>query len=75
MAERTDILIMQYPSGTTTLVRFAPMSRSIATTDAGLQARLRRGVKDWEGQAVFPEDGRALLSALYDSLFLKGYPV
>ena len=55
--------------------RFDPASGSIATTHAGLQARLRRGVKDWEGQVVFPEDGRALLSALYDSLFLNGYPV
>lgn len=75
MAKRIDIVIVQYPSGTTTLIWFDPASRSIATTHAGLRTRLRRGVKDWAGQAVFPEDGRAFLSAVYDDLFLNGYSV
>lgn len=75
MAKRMEIVITQYPSGTTTLVWFDPASRSIATTHPGLRARLRRGVKNWAGEAVFPEDGRAFLSAVYDSFFLKGYPV
>jgi hypothetical protein len=75
MAKRIDIVIMQYPSGTTTLVWFDPASGSIATTHVGLRARLRRGVKDWEGQMVFPEDGRAFLPAVYDYLFLRGYSV
>jgi hypothetical protein len=75
MAKRMDIVIMQHPSGTTALVWFNPASGSIATTHAGLQARLRRGVKDWEGQVVFPEDGQVFLSAVYDHLFLNGYSV
>lgn len=75
MARRMDIVITQYPSGTPTLVWFDPRSGSIATTHPGLQARLRRGLKDWAGRTVIPEEGLAFLSAVYDSLFLNGYPV
>ncbi|HSE58246.1 MAG TPA: hypothetical protein VLA99_06050 [Nitrospiraceae bacterium] len=75
MAKRIDIVIVQYPSGTTTLIWFDPATGSIATTHAGLQARLRRGVRDWEGRVVVPEDGRAFLSAVYDDLFLNGHHV
>jgi hypothetical protein len=75
MAKRIDIVIVQYSSETTTLVCFDPMSRSITTTDAALRASLRRGVKDWEGRVVFPEDGLTFLSAVYDYLFLNGYSV
>ncbi len=48
---------------------------NVATSHAGLQVTLRRGVKDWAGHLVLPQDGSIFLSAVYDHFFLSGYPV
>lgn len=75
MTKRIDVLAIQYPRGATALVWLDPSTDAIATTHPGLRTTLRRGVKDWEGRLVSPDGGRVFLSALYDHLFLNGYPV
>lgn len=75
MSQNTDILVVQYPRGTTALVWSDQATGMIATSHAGLQNVLRRGVRDWEGHLVCPHDGRIFLSAVYDHFFLSGYSV
>jgi len=48
---------------------------NMAPSHAGLQVTLRRGIKDWAGHLVSPQDGSIFLSAVYDHFFLSGYPV
>lgn len=75
MAQNTDILVVQYPRGTTALVWFDQATGAIATSHPGLRDILRRGIRGWDGRVVCPCDGRIFLSAVYDHFFLSGYPV
>ena len=75
MSQETDILVVQYPRGTTALAWFDQATGAIATSDPGLQVTLRRELMDWEGHPVCPHDGRIFLSAVYDHFFLNGYSV
>lgn len=75
MSEHADIVVVHYPRGATALVWFDLATGAIATSHAGLQVTLRRGVKDWKGRLICPQDGRIFLSAVYDHFFLSGYPV
>lgn len=75
MSQKTDIVVVQYPRGTTALVWFDQATGAIATSHAGLRSVLRRGARDWEGRLVYPHDGRIFLSAVYDHFFLSGYSV
>lgn len=75
MPPNADTVVVQYPRGATALIWVDPTTDTIVTTHPGLRTALRRGVKDWSGRAVFPDGGRIFLSALYDHLFLNGYPV
>lgn len=75
MSEHADIVVIQYPRGTIALVWFDLGTGAIATSHAGLQITLRRGLKDWTGNLVHPQDGPVFLSAVYDHFLLSGYPV
>ena len=75
MSEHADIVVVHYPRGATALVWFDLATGAIATSHAGLQATLRRGVRDWEGRLVCPREGQIFLSAVYDHFFLSGYSV
>lgn len=75
MSEHADIVSVQLPRGATAFVWMDLATGTVATNHAGLQMTLRRGVKDWAGDLVFPRDGAAFLSAVYDHFFLSGYPV
>jgi hypothetical protein len=75
MSEHADIVVIHYPRGATALVWFDLATGAIATSHAGLQTTLRRGVRDWEGHPVCPHDGHVFLSAVYDHFFLSGYSV
>jgi hypothetical protein len=75
MSEHADIVAVQYPRGATALVWLDLSTGMVATSHAGLQVTLRRGVKDWAGHLVRPHDGHLFLSAVYDHFFLSGYPV
>jgi hypothetical protein len=69
-------LIVQLPRGMTALVRFNPEAGCVTTDHAGLCATFfQTGVRDFHGHIRVPRDGRAFVSALYDALFLDGYPV
>lgn len=71
-----DVLVVQLPRGRTANVWFDPTTHAVATNHAGLMVTLfRAGVKDWEGRRLYPSDGRAFLSTVYDDLFLRGYAV
>ncbi len=52
-----------------------PTDEWVMTNHAGMRAIIQRGVRDWEGHLLFPRDGRAFLSAVYDHLFLSGYRI
>jgi len=67
--------MIQGPRGELAVVWVDPSSNRVSTNHVGLRAMLERGVKDWEGRLVFPRDGRACLTALYDYLFVNGYGV
>lgn len=75
MSVHADIVVVHYPRGVTALVWFDLATGAIATSHAGLQRVLRRGVRDWEGHLVCPHDGPIFLSAVHDYFFLSGYPV
>ncbi|HLZ32542.1 MAG TPA: hypothetical protein VKP13_00900 [Nitrospira sp.] len=75
MSEHADIVVIHYPRGATALVWFDLATGAIATSHAGLQAVLRRGLRDWLGHPVCPHDGLIFLSAVYDHFFLSGYSV
>jgi hypothetical protein len=75
MAKYMNIVVVQYPRGATALIWLDPASGTIVTSHAGLQAALRRGVRDWQGGRVFPHDGPIFLEAVYDQLFMGGYAV
>ncbi len=70
-----EVLIVQYPRGNTAVAWFDSGTALVSTNHAGLRATLQRGVQDWKGRLLFPSDGQAFLSALYDYLFLNGYTV
>lgn len=75
MSRHTDILVVQYPRGATALVWADHATGVIATSHAGLQTLLRRGIRDWEGHLICSHEGRSFLSAVYDHFFLSGYSV
>jgi hypothetical protein len=75
MPEHADIVAVQYPRGVTALVWLDLSTGAIATTHAGLRHTLRRGLRNWAGHVVSPQDGHAFLSAVYDHCFLSGYRV
>lgn len=70
-----DLLVIQFPRGVTAVAWCDPVTETVSTSHAALQATLQRGVKDLEGHLLFPRDGRRFLSALYDHVFLAGYAV
>ncbi len=75
MSQHADIVTICYPRGVTALVWLDLATGAIATSHAGLQSTLRRGVLDWKGRLMRPQDGRQFLSAVYDHFFLSGYAV
>lgn len=75
MSEHADMVAIHYPRGVTALVWFDLGTGAIATNHAGLRDVLRRGVRGWEGQVVYPGDGPRFVSAVYDHFFLSGYCV
>jgi hypothetical protein len=75
MSGHADIVVVQLPRGATAMVWMDLATGTVATSHAGLQVTLRRGVKDWAGHLVRPQDGSIFLSAVYDHFFLSGYPV
>jgi hypothetical protein len=75
MSGPADIVVVQLPRGVTAMVWMDLATGTVATSHAGLQVTLRRGVKNWAGQLVLPQDGFIFLSAVYDHFFLSGYPV
>jgi len=75
MSGIADIVVVQLPRGATAMVWMDLATGTVATSHAGLQVTLRRGVKDWAGHLVRPQDGSIFLSAVYDHFFLSGYPV
>lgn len=75
MSGHADIVVVQLPRGATAMVWMDLATGNVATSHAGLQVTLRRGVRDWTGHLVFPQDGLIFLSAVYDHFFLSGYSV
>ena len=75
MSEHADIVAVQYSTNTTALVWLDLASGAVATNHAGLRETLRRGIRDWTGHVIQPNDGHLFLSATYDHFFLNGYPV
>ncbi|MBX3304168.1 MAG: hypothetical protein KF693_18295 [Nitrospira sp.] len=75
MPEHADIVAVQYPRGVTALVWLDLSTGAVATTHAGLRQTLRRGLRNWAGHVVYPQDGHTFLSAVYDHFFLNGYRV
>jgi hypothetical protein len=75
MSGHADIVAVQYPRGATALVWLDLATGALATSHAGLRETLRRGVKDWAGRVVYPQDGPLFLCAVYDRFFLSGYSV
>lgn len=75
MPVHADIVAVQYPRGAMALVWLDLSTGVVETSHAGLQVTLRRGVKDWTGRLVRPQDGPAFLAAVYDHFFLSGYRV
>lgn len=75
MSEHADIVLVNYPRGTTAMVWFDLETGAIATSHPGLRDTLRRGCRNWSGRLVFPSVGRPFLSAVYDHFFLSGYTV
>ncbi|MGE0468930.1 MAG: hypothetical protein AB7L09_21790 [Nitrospira sp.] len=75
MSGHADIVVVQLPRGATAMVWMDLATGTVATSHAGLQVTLRRGVKNWAGHLVFPEDGSIFLSSVYDHFFLSGHSV
>ncbi|HJT20177.1 MAG TPA: hypothetical protein VJ746_06885 [Nitrospira sp.] len=75
MSEHVDAVAVQYPRGTTTLVWLDLVTGAVATNHSGLRETLRRGIKDWTGVVIEPDEGRLFLSAVYDHFFLNRYSV
>lgn len=75
MSGHADIVVVQLPRGASAMVWMDLATGNVATSHAGLQVTLRRGVRDWTGHLVFPQDGLIFLSAVYDHFFLSGYSV
>jgi hypothetical protein len=75
MSRHADIVVVQLPRGAMALMWVDLATGTVATSHAGLQVTLRRGIKDWAGHLVFPQDGSIFLSAVYDHFFLSGYSV
>ncbi len=75
MSEHADIVIVHSLGETTALVWFDLSTGAVVTTHVGLLEILRRGLQDWTGHVVRPQDGQAFLSAVYDHFFLNGYRV
>jgi hypothetical protein len=75
MSEHADIVVVHYPMGITALVWIDLATGMIATSHAGLREVLRRGIRDWEGHLVRPDDGPGFLVTVYDQFFLSGYAV
>jgi hypothetical protein len=75
MSGQADIVVAQLPRGATAMVWIDPATRTVETNHAELQVSLHRGIKDWAGHLVLPQDGSIFLSAVYDHFFLSGYPV
>ena len=71
-----EMLIVQLPRGRTAVVQFDEAAGRATTTHTGLRRTLfENGVKDLDGNVLFPCDGRAFVAAVYDTLFLSGYAV
>lgn len=75
MCGKVEGLAVQYPRGHIAIAWVDLATGLVKTNHPGLRATLRRGVKDWEGRVLFPRNGRAFLTAVYDHLFLSGYHV
>lgn len=75
MSEHADIVVLDYLRGVTTLVWLDLSTGVVATTHAGLRQTLRRGLRNWTGNVVHPQDGQAFLAAVYDHFFLNRYRV
>lgn len=71
-----EVLVVHLPRGRTAVAHFDPTEGAVVTNHAGLRATaFQKGVQDLDGRLLWPHDGRAFLSALYDHLFLRGYKV
>lgn len=69
-------LIVQLPRGRTAVVQFDPATGRVTTNHAGLHSTLfAQGVKEFGGDWVLPDQGRAFFTAVFDHLFLSGYAV
>lgn len=75
MSEHADMVVVHYPRGITALVWFDLSTGVLATSHVGLRDMLRRGLRDWEGHLVGPDDGPGFLAAVYDHFFLSRYAV
>lgn len=75
MSGHADIVVVQQAGGVTALVWLDLSTGAVITTHAGLGETLRRGLRDWAGNVVHPQDGHAFLSAVYDHFLLNGYRV
>ena len=75
MSGHADIVAVQHTKGATARVWLDLSTGAVITTHAGLGETLRRGLRDWAGNVVHPQDGHAFLSAVYDHFFLNGYRV
>lgn len=71
-----DMLLVPLPRGRVAVVRFDSMTRTLSSSPSGFLAPFfTNGVKDLDGTLRFPRHGREFLAALFDYLFLNGYPV
>ena len=75
MSEHADIVAVQYPRGTVALIWLDLATGAVSTNHVGLRETLRRGIRDWAGHRVYPQDGHIFLSAVYDHFYLSGYRV
>ncbi len=75
MNREIDIVVLQLPRGCTAVARLDAVTGLVTTDHGWLGSTLSKGIKGWDGRLLFPSDGRAFLSALYDYAFLNGYRV
>lgn len=69
------MIVFQLPRGCTAVARLDPVTGLVTSDHGWLGGTLSKGIKGWDGRLLFPADGRAFLSALYDYAFLNGYRV
>ena len=71
-----DWVVVELSSGVKAAVWFDRTSRTVRTDHRGLRETVfRDGVTDYYGRNRYPYDGRSFLVAVFDHLFLRGYPV